>query len=134
MQEADNVAKFLLRSPKYLSWESKQPMSQSYIQFSSSTLTEVMKLAGLRRLLRRIPKVPEPGQRIWLLTEDGSWRRGFRVVSGPSTEEHGEVVVHVAEEQEYREARWEDRRAISVPWAVERIRPVKTRRWSPFVR
>jgi hypothetical protein len=53
--------------------------------------------------------------------EDGSWRRGFRAVSEPSTTEWGEVVVWVATEDEYRAARWEGRSAVGVPWPTERM-------------
>jgi hypothetical protein len=53
--------------------------------------------------------------------EDGSWRRGFRAVSEPSTTEWGEVVVWVATEDEYRAARWKGRSAVGVPWPIERM-------------
>jgi len=55
-------------------------------------------------LLKGPPRVPDPGQHVELLMEDGSWRRGFRAVSEPSTTELGEVVVWVATEDEYRAA------------------------------
>ena len=75
---------------------------------------------GLPRL-KSPPRVPDPGQHVDLHMEDGSWRRGFRAVSEPSTTEWGEVVVWVATEDEYRAARWEGRSAVGVPWPTERM-------------
>src|SRR5829696_7531080 len=72
-------------------------------------------------LLKSPPHVPDPGQHVDLRMEDGSWRRGFRAVSEPSTSEWGEVVVWVATEDEYRAARWEGRSAVGVPWPTERM-------------
>jgi hypothetical protein len=66
--------------------------------------------------LKGPPRVADPGQRVELRLEDGSWRRGFRAISKPSTTESGEVVVWVATEDEYRAARGEDRSAVGVPW------------------
>jgi hypothetical protein len=65
--------------------------------------------------------VPDPGQHVDLCTEDGSWRRGFRAISEPSTTEWGEVVVWVATEDEYRAARGEGRSAVGLPWPIERM-------------
>jgi hypothetical protein len=79
---------------------------------------------ALRRglaLLKGPPRVADPGQRVELRLEDGSWRRGFRAISKPSTRESGEVVVWVATEDEYRAARGEDRSAVGVPWPKERM-------------
>jgi hypothetical protein len=86
----------------------------------------MVRLGGLavRRglpLLKGPPRVPDPGQHVELRMEDGSWRRGFRAVSEPSTTEWGEVVVWVATEDEYRAARWEGRSAVGVPWPTERM-------------
>lgn len=86
----------------------------------------MVRLGGLavRRglpLLKGPPRVPDPGQHVDLRMEDGSWRRGFRAVSEPSTTEWGEVVVWVATEDEYRAARWEGRSAVGVPWPTERM-------------
>lgn len=72
-------------------------------------------------LLKRPPRIPELGQHVNLRKEDGSWRKGFRTVSGPSTREWGEVVVWVATEDEYRAARWEGRSSVGVPWPIERM-------------
>jgi hypothetical protein len=71
--------------------------------------------------LKSPPRVPDPGQHVDLHMEDGSWRRGFRAVSEPSTTEWGEVVVWVATEDEYRAARWKGRSAVGVPWPTERM-------------
>jgi hypothetical protein len=71
--------------------------------------------------LKSQPCVPGPGQHVDLRTEDGSWRRGFRAISEPSTTEWGEVVVWVATEDEYRAAQGEGRSAIGVPWPIERM-------------
>src|SRR5215208_4108200 len=87
------------------------------------------RMARLRgpAIRRRLPllkgplRVPDPGQHVELRMEDGSWRRGFRAVSQPSTTEWGEVVVWVATEDEYRAARGEGRSAVGVPWPAERM-------------
>jgi hypothetical protein len=76
---------------------------------------------GLALFLKGPPRVADPGQRVELRLEDGSWRRGFRAISKPSTTESGEVVVWVATEDEYRAARGEDRSAVGVPWPKERM-------------
>jgi hypothetical protein len=72
-------------------------------------------------LLKGPPHVPDPGQHVDLRMEDGSWRRGFRALSEPSTTEWGEVVVWIATEDEYRAARGEGRSAVGVPWPTERM-------------
>jgi hypothetical protein len=71
--------------------------------------------------LKGLPRVPDPGQHVELRMEDGSWRRGFRAVSEPSTTEWGELVVWVATEDEYRAARGEGRSAVGMPWPTERM-------------
>lgn len=73
-------------------------------------------------LLKRPPSVPDPGQHVDLRTEDGSWREGFRALSGPWTSRTGEVVISVATEDEYRDAAREDRSAVGVPWPAGRMR------------
>jgi hypothetical protein len=65
--------------------------------------------------------VPEPGQRVRLRTARGRWRGSFRAVSEPFTDEGGMVVLRVAEEEEYRAARRESRRAMGMPWPVEQM-------------
>jgi DNA-binding PadR family transcriptional regulator len=77
--------------------------------------------AASRPLLKRSPRVPNPGQHVDLHTEDGSWRKGFRALSEPWTAETGEVVIWVATEDEYRAAGSEGRRAVGVPWPTERM-------------
>ena len=73
-------------------------------------------------LLKRTPRIPDPGQHVDLRTEDGSWRKGFRALSEPWTAETGEVMVWVATEDEYRAAGREGRSAVGVPWPTERMR------------
>jgi hypothetical protein len=79
---------------------------------------------GVRPTLsvRRQPlAVPEPGQRVRLRTARGRWRGSYRAVSEPYTDKRGVVVVRVAEEEEYRAARREGRRAIGFPWPVGQV-------------
>lgn len=76
--------------------------------------------AGLPRL-KGPPRVPDPGQCVDLRGEDGSWRKGFRAISEPSTTEQGEVVVWVATEDEYRAAQRQARSAVGVPWPTGRM-------------
>ena len=74
-------------------------------------------------LLKRTPRIPDPGQIVDLRMEDGSWRQGFRALSEPSTTETtGEVLIWVCTEDEYREAHREERRAVGMRWPVERMR------------
>ena len=65
--------------------------------------------------------VPEPGQRVRLRTARGRWRGSYRAVSEPFTDEGGVVVLRVAEEEEYRAAIREGRRAIGMPWPVRQV-------------
>ncbi len=69
---------------------------------------------------KRPPLVPDPGQRVELLNENGTRRTGFRAVSGPLTTDKG-VVVRVATEQEYQESRREGRRAVSMGWDIHKV-------------
>ena len=46
----------------------------------------------------RPPLVPDPGQQVDLLAENGETLHGFRAVSGPLSYERGGVVVWVATE------------------------------------
>ena len=73
-------------------------------------------------LMRRAALIPDPGQMVDLRMEDGSWREGFRTLSAPSTAETGEVLIWVCTEDEYREARREERRAVGMRWPVKRMR------------
>ena len=79
------------------------------------------------RLLRRPPRVPDPGQHVDLRAEDGSWRKGFRALSGPWTAGTGEVVVLVATEDECRAAAREGRGPVGVPWPTGRMRLASSR-------
>jgi hypothetical protein len=69
----------------------------------------------------RPPLVPDPGQQVLLLSEDGSRIEGFRAVSGPISTEAGAIIVRVALEEEYKESRREGRRAVSIAWPAERV-------------
>ena len=73
-------------------------------------------------LLKRIPRIPDPGQHVDLRTENGAWRQGFRALSEPWTADTGEVMIWVATEDEYRSAGREGRSAVGVPWSTERLR------------
>jgi hypothetical protein len=73
-------------------------------------------------LMRRPALIPDSGQMVDLRMEDGSWREGFRALSEPSTAETGEVLIWVGTEDEYREARREERRAVGMRWPVKRMR------------
>lgn len=77
-------------------------------------------LSFLRTVFDKAPRVPDPGQRVLLLENDG-WRSGYRAVSEPITAETGEVTILVAEEDEFRAARWEGRLARGKPWPVSRM-------------
>src|SRR5215212_744319 len=73
-------------------------------------------------LMRRPARIADPGEMVDLRMEDASWREGFRALSEPSTAQTGEVVIWVCTEDEYREARWEERRAVGMRWPVKRMR------------
>ena len=74
-----------------------------------------------RPLWKRSLRVPDPGQHVNLLTEDGSWRKGFRALSEPWTAETGEVLIWVATEDEYGASEREGRSAVGLPWPTERM-------------
>jgi hypothetical protein len=87
----------------------------------------VVRLGGSTRrsglpLLKRIPRIPDPGQHVDLRTENGAWRQGFRALSEPWTADTGDVMIWVATEDEYRAAGRERRSAVGVSWSTERIR------------
>jgi len=73
-------------------------------------------------LLRSPVQVADPGEMVDLRVQDGSWRQGFRALCAPSTAKTGEMLIWVCTEYEYREARWEDRRAVGMRWPAERMR------------
>src|SRR5215213_1877792 len=52
-------------------------------------------------LLRKPPRIPDPGQHVDLRLEDGSWRQGLRALSEPSTAETSDVV-WICLEDEYK--------------------------------
>lgn len=78
---------------------------------------------------KRPPLVPDPGQKVALITDNGSTRNGFRAVSGPLTSKTGEAVVRVATEDEYREAGSEGRPPVGLTWPVARLEIPMPRRW-----
>ena len=65
--------------------------------------------------------MPDPGQQVILLNEDGSVIEGFRAVTGPISSETGAIIIRVAIEQEFRDSRREGRRAVSMAWPAERV-------------
>ena len=65
--------------------------------------------------------MPDPGQQVLLLSEDGSRIEGFRAVSGPLTTETGRVIIRVAIEEEYIDSTKEGRRAVSMAWPAEMV-------------
>jgi len=69
----------------------------------------------------RPPLVPDPGQQVDLLAENGQILNGFRAVSGPLSYERGGVVVWVATEAEFRDAKRERRPAVSMPWPAGKV-------------
>ncbi len=73
-------------------------------------------------LLKKAPRIPDPGQYVDLRTENGAWRKGFRALSEPWTADTGEVMIWVATEDEYRAAGREGRSVVGVPWPTERMR------------
>ena len=80
---------------------------------------------------KKPPLVPDPGQRVELLLEDGSHRSGFVAATGPLTSDSGEIVVRVALEEEYRTSKRERRSAVSMAWPVTRLEVVlpQRQRW-----
>src|SRR5919107_1395206 len=74
-------------------------------------------------LLRRPTQVAGPGEMVDLRMEHGSWREGFfgAPCASPTTET-GEVLIWVCAEEEYEEARWEERRAVGTGWPAKRMR------------
>jgi hypothetical protein len=83
----------------------------------------------LRR--KQPPLVPDPGQRVELLMEDGTQKSGFVAASSPLTSDSGEIVVRVALEEEFRNSKRERRSAVSMAWPVARLEVVLPRqqRW-----
>jgi len=77
---------------------------------------------------KKPPLVPDPGQQVELVGYDGSVQSSFRAISGPLTIDTGEVIVWVATEEEYRDAKREGRRAVGLPWPAERIEALVPRR------
>jgi hypothetical protein len=83
-------------------------------------ITFAVMISFLHTFFDKTPKVPDSGQRV-LLLQNGAWRVGYRAVSEPITSETGEVVIMVADEEEFRSARWDDRLARGKPWPVSHM-------------
>ncbi|MDQ3864045.1 MAG: hypothetical protein M3317_11205 [Actinomycetota bacterium] len=77
---------------------------------------------------KKPPLVPDPGQRVELLLEDGSHKSGFVAASGPLTSDSGEIVVRVALEEEYRDSKRQRRSTVSMAWPVAKLKVVLPRR------
>jgi hypothetical protein len=73
-------------------------------------------------LLRRPAQVADPGEMVDLRMEEGSWREGFRALFCALDRRDGRVLIWVCTEDEYEEARSEDRRAVGVTWPAKRMR------------
>jgi len=69
----------------------------------------------------RPPLVPDPGQQVLLLNEDGSIIEGFRAVTGPISTETGAIIIRVAIEQEFKDSRREGRCSFNMTWTTERV-------------
>lgn len=82
-------------------------------------------------------RVPEIGEHVEVRVEDGSWRRGYRAVTGPTDvreipEEHlraagvdpreGGTVVWITDEERWRAAAEAGRVPDGMPWPVEQLR------------
>lgn len=74
---------------------------------------------------KRPPEVPDRGQKVRLLMEDGRWVGGYRAASEPVTSESGEGAIWVAEEVEFIAARWEGRLARGELWCIGRVKVPK---------
>lgn len=74
---------------------------------------------------RKPPEVPDRGQKVRLLMEDGRWVGGYRAASEPVTGESGEGAIWVSEEVEFMAARWEGRVAEGELWSISRIKVPK---------
>lgn len=71
------------------------------------------------------PRVPDPGQGVRLLGQDGKWRTGFRAVSGPLSDDFYGVVVWVAEEEEWETATLKHRPPVGMAWPLDRMEPIE---------
>lgn len=74
---------------------------------------------------KKPPEVPDRGQRVRLLMEDGRWAGGYRAASEPVTGENGEGAIWVAEEVEFRVAQWEERIAEGELWPISKVKVPK---------
>lgn len=72
-------------------------------------------------------RAPEPGERVLVRVEDGSWRDGYRAISEPTADEEypGEWVLWIAAEEEWTLARAEGREAAGAPWPAAQLAAVE---------
>lgn len=99
-----------------------------------SSVQRLQKETQVRSILSRfkkLPKVPDRGQRVRLLSTKGKWLSGYRAISYPVTDETGEGAIWVATEDEFWEAQVEKRPAVGELWPVSRLKvPKHYQRWS----
>ena len=80
---------------------------------------------------KKPPTVPDKGQRIRLLTDNGKWIGGYRAASYPVTSQDGEGAIWVAEEAEFWEAKFEGRLAEAELWPISKVKvPENHQRWT----
>ena len=80
---------------------------------------------------KKTPLVPDKGQRVRLLTDNGKWIGGYRAASYPVTSEDGEGAIWVAEEAEFWEAKFVGRLAEAELWPISRVKvPDNHQRWT----
>ena len=73
---------------------------------------------------RKLPLIPDPGQRVRLRAGHRLLEGSFRAISEPATAETGEVVIWVAREQEYEDSIREGRPAVGRPWPAKQMEVV----------
>ena len=73
---------------------------------------------------RKLPLIPDPGQRVRLRAGHRLLGGSFRAISEPATAVTGEVVIWVAREQEYEDSIREGRPAIGRPWPATQMEVV----------
>jgi hypothetical protein len=73
---------------------------------------------------KKLPLIPDPGQRVRLRAGHRLLGGSFRAISEPATAETGEVVIWVAREQEYEDSIREGRPAVGRPWPAKQMEVV----------
>ncbi len=64
--------------------------------------------------------IPKPGEQVKLHVADGTWREGFRCISGPLIEDK-ERCLWIATEEEYRMAQREGREPAGDTWPIAQM-------------